>query len=75
MRVQTKMIVVVVIERRCREHIPALYSTFTNQSLSHEEETLDSYVITRMLPKLKPELLPEGDEEVGQAYLECNTVS
>ena len=28
-----------------------------------------------MLPELRPELLPEDDEDVGHAYLECKTVA
>jgi len=31
-------------------------------------------VITRMLPKLSPELLPEDDGGTGHAYLEYKTV-
>lgn len=38
------------------------------------QKTLESYVITRMLPKLGPELLLEDDEGTGQQYLERKTV-
>lgn len=31
-------------------------------------------LITKMLPKLGPELVPEGDGDTGQAYFECKTV-